>query len=315
MKNKEVNQNSIRLTAKVEVNMADVTFGVKVPEELKNELSEIMKTTDLTGKEFMSMLLSTYKLEQSKVKKDFLSRDIDELQRLLQRVQSLYLNIGERAELFLEEKTREKDEEIRGKEEVASELTDKINTLVQVVEEREKRIKELEKELHKKAELEKALGVQLEEHKKQLEEQKEQMKENRLLSQKYMEEIEKLKTKVEMMERFELEIAERNEECERLKGRSDTLASDLWFAQREVEKVTEEREKNIKQHAEETKRLEENYKLQMENQLLQQKLLFTNQIEKLKEEYYTLKEMHGIQMNGYEAKLKEFKEEKQEKTR
>ena len=46
--------------------MADVTFGVKVPEEMKNELAEIMKSTQLTGKEFMGLLLTTYKLEQKK---------------------------------------------------------------------------------------------------------------------------------------------------------------------------------------------------------------------------------------------------------
>ena len=39
--------------------MADVTFGVKVPEEMKNELAEIMKSTQLTGKEFMGLLLTT----------------------------------------------------------------------------------------------------------------------------------------------------------------------------------------------------------------------------------------------------------------
>ena len=41
--------------------MADVTFGVKVTEEMKQELNELMKNMDYTGKEFMSVLLNTYR--------------------------------------------------------------------------------------------------------------------------------------------------------------------------------------------------------------------------------------------------------------
>ena len=36
--------------------MADVTFGVKVPEEMKNELAEIMKSTQLTGKVYGAII-------------------------------------------------------------------------------------------------------------------------------------------------------------------------------------------------------------------------------------------------------------------
>lgn len=97
--------------------MADVTFGVKVPEEMKNELAEIMKSTQLTGKEFMGLLLTTYKLEQKKQAEDLLVKDIDELQRLLQRIQTMYLNVSERVGLIVEERIGEVEAVVVQKEE------------------------------------------------------------------------------------------------------------------------------------------------------------------------------------------------------
>ncbi|MEF9960457.1 MAG: hypothetical protein RR776_10860 [Niameybacter sp.] len=83
--------------------MADVTFGVKVTEDMKNELAELMKNTQLTGKEFMNLLLGAYKLEQQKQSDHMLVQDIDELQRLLQRIQMMYLNMSERVNLIVED--------------------------------------------------------------------------------------------------------------------------------------------------------------------------------------------------------------------
>lgn len=286
--------------------MADVTFGVKVPEEMKNELSEIMKNTHLTGKEFMNMLLVAYKLEQNKEKNIFLNQDIDELQRLLQRVQNLYLNISERAALVIEESVKDKDEEIGIKEKVIRALEEKINTLVQAVEEKDKKLQEVEKLLHKKDDDEKQLCAELEE-------QKEQMKEGRILSQKYVEEITLLKQKNEALERFEIEINEKNETCERLKQRSDTLASDLWFAQREIEKMVDEKEKSNLHFKEESSRMEENYKLQIENQILQQKITFTSQLENLREENFKLKAHYTEEIHTYVDKIKTLEEEKEKK--
>ena len=263
--------------------MADVTFGVKVPEEMKNELAEIMKSTQLTGKEFMGLLLTTYKLEQKKQAEDLLVKDIDELQRLLQRIQTMYLNVSERVGLVVEERIGEVEAVVVQKEEEKetlikekSLLEEKINNLLKEKEEAKDRYVVLEKAY---SELE-----------EQISEQKIQIKQHHTLCEKYEEQIVGLKEENSKWERLEIEIKERNEENERLKVRNDEVSSELWFAQREVEKLKELLKQEEDGKNKELTTLKEKYDLELENSLLEQKLVFTNKIEVLKEEQHKVQQ-------------------------
>lgn len=263
--------------------MADVTFGVKVPEEMKNELAEIMKSTQLTGKEFMGLLLTTYKLEQKKQAEDLLVKDIDELQRLLQRIQTMYLNVSERVGLIVEERIGEVEAVVVQKEEEKetlikekSLLEEKINNLLKEKEEAKDRYLALEKAY---SELE-----------EQISEQKIQIKQHHTLCEKYEEQIVGLKEENSKWERLEIEIKERNEENERLKVRNDEVSSELWFVQREVEKLKELLKQEEDGKNKELTTLKEKYDLELQNSLLEQKLVFTNKIEVLKEEQHKVQQ-------------------------
>ena len=263
--------------------MADVTFGVKVPEEMKNELAEIMKSTQLTGKEFMGLLLTTYKLEQKKQAEDLLVKDIDELQRLLQRIQTMYLNVSERVGLMVEERIGEVEAVVVQKEEEKetlikekSLLEEKINNLLKEKEEAKDRYLALEKAY---SELE-----------EQISEQKIQIKQHHTLCEKYEEQIVGLKEENSKWERLEIEIKERNEENERLKVRNDEVSSELWFVQREVEKLKELLKQEEDGKNKELTTLKEKYDLELQNSLLEQKLVFTNKIEVLKEEQHKVQQ-------------------------
>ncbi|MFQ9696643.1 MAG: hypothetical protein ACLRY5_07420 [Zhenhengia sp.] len=263
--------------------MADVTFGVKVPEEMKNELAEIMKSTQLTGKEFMGLLLTTYKLEQKKQAEDLLVKDIDELQRLLQRIQTMYLNVSERVGLIVEERIGEVEAVVVQKEEEKealikekSLLEEKINNLLKEKEEAKDRYVALDKAY---SELE-----------EQISEQKIQIKQHHTLCEKYEEQIVGLKEENSKWERLEIEIKERNEENERLKVRNDEVSSELWFAQREVEKLKELLKQEEDGKNKELTTLKEKYDLELQNSLLEQKLVFTNKIEVLKEEQHKVQQ-------------------------
>lgn len=263
--------------------MADVTFGVKVPEEMKNELAEIMKSTQLTGKEFMGLLLTTYKLEQKKQAEDLLVKDIDELQRLLQRIQTMYLNVSERVGLIVEERIGEVEAVVVQKEEEKEALIkekflleEKINNLLKEKEEAKDRYVALEKAY---SELE-----------EQISEQKIQIKQHHTLCEKYEEQIVGLKEENSKWERLEIEIKERNEENERLKVRNDEVSSELWFAQREVEKLKELLKQEEDGKNKELTTLKEKYDLELQNSLLEQKLVFTNKIEVLKEEQHKVQQ-------------------------
>lgn len=272
--------------------MADVTFGVKVPEEMKIELSELMKHTELSGKEFMGMLLATYKLESNKKEKTFYQEDISELQRLLNRIQAIYLNLGQKTEFMIEERLQEGLGEVQKKEEAIKSLEEEIEKLKEGLEEKEKALKKNEDVMASFKQEQNAI-------KEELEQAKGQLKNNQLLYKKYETEIERLQEEIAGFGRLTLEIEERNTENQKLKTRNDELASDMWFLQREMDKLKEEREKDSVKLQEENKQLKQNYELELKNQLLEQKLAFNAKLELLKEENFKIQQEYAQKMQVY----------------
>ena len=263
--------------------MADVTFGVKVSEEMKNELTDIMKSTQLTGKEFMGLLLGTYKLEQKKQSENLFVKDIEELQKLLQRIQTMYLNLSERIGFIVEERIGEMEEIIDQKEEEKEKLIKEKALL-------EEEIKHLVKEQEIEKERFLVLEKNYHELEEQISEQKIQIKQHHTLCEKYEEQINGLKEENNKWRRLEIEIQERNDENERMKIRNDEVSSELWFAQREVEKLKELLKQEEDKRDKELNNLKEKYDLALQNQLLEQKLVFTNKIEVLKEEHHKIQQ-------------------------
>lgn len=274
--------------------MADVTFGVKVPEEMKNELAEIMKNTQLTGKEFMGLLLGAYKLERQKQAENSVAQDIEELQRLLQRIQNIYFNMSERAHLLVEEQKQEVEQSLEQKEEEKKKLEEEKALLAEEIEKLKEEVLKPLKEENKNLKKEVA---GLKETLKGLEEgigdQKQQIKQHHVLCEKYEQEIERLKEENSKWERLALEIEERTKENERLKTRNDELASEIWFNQRELEKSKENLKAESEKHAQQVLVLQEKYALELNNQLLQQSLAFNEEKTKIQTQHYS--EMEKLQ--------------------
>lgn len=284
--------------------MADVTFGVKVSEEMKIELSDIMKNTDLSGKEFMNMLLTAYKLESNKKQQNFYAQDIEELQRLLNRIQGIYLNLGQKTEFIIEERLQDGQNIIEEKESQLTELLGKIETLEKTLEDKEKMLEESKKnidEMNKNH-----LGVINE-----LDDSKKQLKNNQLLYDKYESEIKQLQQTIERFKRLELEIEERNQENQKLKTRNDEMASEMWFLQRDMDKLKEELAGVILKSEEDQDKIKKNYELELKNQLLEQKLEFNAQINLLKESNFNSQQNYAKKMQDYlEESIRANKDEK-----
>ncbi len=263
--------------------MGDVTFGVKVSEEMKNELSELMKNSTLSGKEFMQMLLTSYKLEERKRSNEWIESEVSELQFLLQRIQNLYLNMNEKAEVRLQAQLHEKREEIeqfkKGQEELQKRL-----------EEEHQQLLKKEEAFHLKEEAYKTLEETSKQKEKSLQEVKQQLTNVQLLQSKFEEEIERYKEKIESLQRLEREIDERNEENTKLKTRNDELASEIWFLKRELEKGEEEKKYVLSKCEDELRQLRSAHALELKNSLLELKLSSQEKIQLLKEENLRLQQ-------------------------
>lgn len=109
--------------------MADVTWGVKVPEEIKEKIQNMMQDSQLSGKEFIESLLQAYALNNLKENQPLVAPDIDELQILINRVVSIYANLGERISNVIQEKDNLHENEIAEKINIIGLLGDKVDTL------------------------------------------------------------------------------------------------------------------------------------------------------------------------------------------
>lgn len=283
--------------------MADVTFGVKVPEEMKNELSELMKDSTLSGKEFMGLLLSSYKLEKAKEEHDLFEGDLKELQVILKRVQGIYTHMVEKSKLSYNEQLKEVEQKVAIQVEEKELLLVELEKLKEALETSEK--KEL-KYLQEIDGLKKEL-IDIEKSKKQL---KQQLNNHLLLHTKFEEEIIHLKEEVEKSKRLVVEIEERNEENDKLKNRNDELASEIWFLQREIEKLKEEKTQLEAVQQQELLQLKDKQELQLRNALLEQKLDFKEEIADLKEQLSQSKEAYHQLEHDYEQKIKDLYDQK-----
>ncbi len=110
--------------------MADVTFGVKMPEELKKQIDDLMKDAGLrTGKDFMQSLVNNYVVEKTKESIPEVAQDLKELQTITQRVNDIYLNMGYRIENINKANEKESKDQLTKKDSIISSLQDKNNEL------------------------------------------------------------------------------------------------------------------------------------------------------------------------------------------
>ncbi len=283
--------------------MADVTFGVKVPEELKNELSELMKDSTLSGKEFMGMLLASYKLEKAKEENSLFEGDLKELQTLLKRVQGIYTHMIEKSQLGYQEQLKEIEKKIEEQVAEKEEILLEHKKTKEVLEDAEK------KEFNQLQEIE-TLKSKLSDVVKEKEQVQQQLNNHLLLHTKFEEEITLLKEQVTGYKRLELEIEERNNENGKLKNRNDELASEIWFLQREVEKLKEEKNQLETKQQQELTQLKDKQELQLRNELLEQKLSFKEDISHLKEQITKEKEAYHQLERDYTQKLQDMYKQK-----
>jgi len=110
--------------------MSDVTFGVKVPEELKQQIDNLIKDSGLrTGKDFMQSLINSYVLEKTKESIPEVAEDLKELQVLTQRIDNIYLNLGYRIENITKSQQEITIKEISKKDGLILILQDQANEL------------------------------------------------------------------------------------------------------------------------------------------------------------------------------------------
>ncbi len=272
--------------------MKDVTFGVKVPEDLRDEINDMMKDSGLVGREFMQQLVDSYMLGKSKEEIPEMAQEIKELELLTHRINEIYLYLGTRFQNIIATGQKEKEETSKSVAEAKESYQEEIgkyNTKIKTLKEEVEKIQE---ELKDAKNSKQELTAKIDEVNGYNENYKE-------LNKQYKNNIEKLTKEVEDLKHFKIENDDLVSRNSKLQENNDRLASELWFSKREVEKLGEKLVKSKEDYNNNISRLKEQHHLERQTALLEIQLDHQKAIETLSEKTATIQE-------EYNNKLKEL---------
>lgn len=259
----------------------DVTWGVRVPEKLKNELNTLMREVDVSGKEFVEMLISSYRLEEAKRNGNLYESDARELQLLLKRVQAIFANMIERSQT-------EKEGEQSKLEQIEETHQAEIEKLSKQRTELSKALGTAKAQYNEVSRSEKALKKELEEAKKQLSQQKIQLENNTLLYKKFEEETLELKKQLNLLQPVKEQLSEVQKEYHSLKTTYKEQEEQLKINRQTISQITQEKEALKTFYEQELKNMKMQYELQLKNSTLEAELTAEKKVSLLKEQIVKL---------------------------
>ena len=272
--------------------MKDVTFGVKVPEELRDQINEIMKSSGLVGREFMQQLVDSYQLDKNKREIPEMAEEIKELQSLTHRINEMYLYLGTRFQNIVslgEKEKKDMDQVIIENKLGYEEDIKKYKEQIKSIEEKMGALRQKSNEIE---ESKKDLSAKLTEITSYNENYKE-------LNEQYKNNIIKLTENLESLKPLKEENTQLIASNKQLQESNDNLASDLWFAKRENEKLNDQLLKNKKEYERYTSHLKDQHHLEKQTNVLELQLENQKNVEVLNNKMAAMQE-------AYHEKLKEL---------
>ena len=109
--------------------MADVTWGVKVSDELKEKLQDIIKSDFGSSKDFIESLVNLHELNKVKQDSNIFSDEVDELENLTRRVNNIFINANAKVKSMVADKDIKFSELMQGKTSLIDTLQQTINQL------------------------------------------------------------------------------------------------------------------------------------------------------------------------------------------
>lgn len=103
-----------------------VTWGVKMPEELKNKMGEMLRESGLQGKEFVEHLATLYESSNIKQNQPLLTQDLEEVETITRRLINVFIGMGERVSITLKDKDEQYNSKINQQQEISNMLHGKV---------------------------------------------------------------------------------------------------------------------------------------------------------------------------------------------
>jgi len=104
-------------------------WSIRIPQELKDKMTDYIKQSGLSHKEFFEQLVQNYQVKSIKNIPPVFSSDIDELQTITSRINSIFTNMCEKTETFNNQQQTKFQETISIKDEAIARYNEKISGL------------------------------------------------------------------------------------------------------------------------------------------------------------------------------------------
>lgn len=247
------------------------TWAVKIDEEEKERLSGLIEQSGLSAKDFLTSMVSVYELTKAKDNIPLLSEDINELQRITTRMNTIYTNIGERIQSLLDSKEQEYKKQIEEKQTTIKILNEKNIELNTTKEENktkililQEKIDELQKQLINEQELKKTSQNLIDEYKQKVNTIETEIQEHKAIR--------------EENKKLQQQINELNNEINNSKLENEKLGMKLVNLEKEVKEVNQK-------HIEEIRSIKDSLTLQGDKEKLKMKEEYQSKIQVLQEQY------------------------------
>lgn len=274
--------------------MADVTFGVKVNEELKQKLTKIIKDSGMQGKDFMQNLVNIYEMENTKKSTPEIAQDIVELQYLTSRMNSIYINLAHRIDNIKNSNNEIYENQLKIQEEKILSLKEDL-----------KCYQDKNNKLNKELELIKSSKEEMLNKISSLEDINNS---NKLLIKEYNEKLYDFSQQLNDFKKISEESIKDKQYIDNLKNNNDALKSSL-------EKLSEENKEKLLKKDYQISSLEKNIKIIIDEnkkalETMKDKLIIEKEREVLQlEKDYNLK-INSI-IDDYNSKIKSLLDERE----
>lgn len=262
--------------------MADLTWSVKMPEELKDKVGKKLLDSGLTGKEFMESLLSSYELQMVKFKRPEIVSDLQELEALSKRLCSIYVNLGEKMTSILTDKENGYKEVLKEKDESIKNQVEKVRLL----ESSEKELKEKVSNAEREKDILAGEKVKLERRtEKEITQLKEVNGAHKAVIEEYKEKTDTLKGLVVELKGYKKEVEKLQGELEQERDKRKELQLSFTEAEKNLKMSEDELIRKEEYFKKEIKSLKEQSVYEKDKALLDLEKSLRNEMQVLREEY------------------------------
>ena len=281
--------------------MGDTTYSVRVPEEVKEKLTKISQETGLTGKEFMEDMLSLYQLHQTKEESPIaFQTEVNELRQYMNRVNSIYANILERARGSIELQEKKTQEAIQKKDTALTKVKDDLNNAKVLYEEN---LKDLQKACDARDKLEKEKS-KLEKQYQAFEEQaKDTINSKDGLLTEYKSQIENLTESIKAYEGDREELENERKERQQAEKEKEGLQQEKDEKEERIHQLVAKMEQMEQEHAVALETLRERESFLCEKKMMEMEKEYREQLQEKQEVYTRNQEVYNDKIKELLEKL------------